>query len=347
MRILITGSSGLIGSEAVRYYSRSANIVVGIDNNARKDYFGDEGDTTSVQKDLQKTTRYTHHDVDITNLSDLRGIIWKSKFDLVIHCAAQPSHDNSAVDPIKDFHTNAMATVFLLDEIRLHSPKAVFIFCSTNKVYGDGPNFLGIKEEKTRFEYTDNTEGINSSFNPNKCKIRTPFGVSKLAADYAVQEYGNYFGMKTAVFRMGCVTGKAQKGVELHGFLNYLCKCAREDREFTIYGYGGKQVRDIIHVSDVVSAFQEFYYSPTQGAVFNLGGGKENSCSVLEAIAQIEDITGKQMKIKYSDQARKGDHKLYITDLRRFKLLYPYWKLKRDLRSILEELLDENNSALP
>ena len=346
MRILITGSSGLIGSEAVKHFSRYNYEIIGIDNNGRKDFFGSEGDTSSVQEDLKNTKNYQFYDIDITNVYHLKKIISKNKFDLVIHCAAQPSHDKSADDPIKDFRINAMATVSLLEEIRQHSPKATFILCSTNKVYGDGPNYVQMREASTRFKYVDNTEGINSSFNVGNCKIRTPFGVSKLAADCAVQEYGNYFGMNTAVFRLGCVTGKAQKGVELHGFLNYLCKCAREDKEFTIYGYGGKQVRDIIHASDVVSAFHDFWKEPSKGAVFNMGGGKENSVSVLEAIAMVEELTGKEMNIKYSPDVRKGDHKLYITDLRRFKVLYPNWKITKNLKSILEELLNENNSTI-
>lgn len=346
MRILITGSSGLIGSQAVKHFNRFGYEIVGVDNNARKDFFGAEGDTTSTQKYLEKNTNYKFYNVDITNIYQLRPVLWEDKFNLVIHCAAQPSHDKSAEDPVEDFSINAMSTVALLDEIRQHSPKATFIFCSTNKVYGDGPNFISMEEGETRFEYTDNIEGINSSFNIGNCKIRTPFGVSKLAADCAVQEYGNYFDMNTAVFRLGCVTGEAQKGVELHGFLNYLCKCAREDREFIIYGYGGKQVRDIIHAEDVVSAFHEFWRKPSKGAVFNLGGGKENSISVLEAIAMVEELTGKRMKVEYSSLARKGDHKLYITDLRRFKVLYPHWKVTRNLKSILEELLNENSSTV-
>jgi CDP-paratose 2-epimerase len=346
MRILITGSSGLIGSEAVKHFSQYNCDIVGIDNNGRKDFFGNEGDTSSIQESLKNTRNYQFHSLDITNIYHLRKIIWADKFDLVIHCAAQPSHDKSAENPAKDFQINAMATVSLLDEIRQHSPKATFIFCSTNKVYGDGPNYVPMTEGETRFEYADNTEGINSSFNTGNCKIRTPFGVSKLSADCAVQEYGNYFGMNTAVFRLGCVTGSAQKGVELHGFLNYLCKCAREDKEFTIYGYKGKQVRDIIHASDVVSAMHEFWKEPSKGAVFNMGGGKENSVSVLEAIAMVEELTGKQMNIKYSPDARKGDHMLYITDLRRFKVLYPCWKITKNLKFILEDLLNEDNSAV-
>jgi CDP-paratose 2-epimerase len=346
MRILITGSSGLIGSEAVKHFSRYNCDIVGIDNNGRKDFFGTEGDTSSVQESLKNTPNYRFHNLDITNIYYLRKVIWADKFDLVIHCAAQPSHDKSAENPAKDFQVNAMATVMLLDEIRQHSPNATFIFCSTNKVYGDGPNYVPMAEGETRFEYTDNTEGINSSFNMGNCQIRTPFGVSKLAADCAVQEYGAYFDMNTAVFRLGCVTGPAQKGVELHGFLNYLCRCARENKEFTIYGYNGKQVRDIIHASDVVTAFHDFWKAPSKGAVFNMGGGKENSVSVLEAIAMIEELTGKRMNIKYSPNARKGDHKLYITDLRRFKVLYPEWNITKSLKFILEELLDEGNSTV-
>jgi CDP-paratose 2-epimerase len=346
MRILITGSSGLIGSEAVKHFSRFNYDIVGIDNNGRKDFFGVAGDTSSVQESLKNTPKYQFHNLDITNIYNLRKIIWANKFDLVIHCAAQPSHDKSAENPAKDFQINAMATVSLLDEIRQHSPKATFIFCSTNKVYGDGPNYVPMGEGETRFEYTENIEGINSSFNIGNCQIRTPFGVSKLSGDCAVQEYGNYFGMNTASFRLGCVTGPAQKGVELHGFLNYLCRCAKEDKEFIIYGYKGKQVRDKIHVSDVIDAFHDFWRAPSKGAVFNMGGGKENSVSVLEAIAMVEHITGKEMKVKYCSDARKGDHKLYITDLRRFKVLYPSWKITKSLKFILEELLNEDNSAI-
>lgn len=346
MRILITGSSGLIGSQAVKYFNQFDYEIVGVDNNARKDFFGAEGDTTSTQKHLEKTTNYTFYNADITNIAQLSPMLWENKFDLIIHCAAQPSHDKSAENPVKDFTINATSTVALLEEIRQSSPDATFIFCSTNKVYGDGPNFVPMKKGDTRFEYTENIEGINSNFNIGNCQIRTPFGVSKLAADCAVQEYGNYFNMNTAVFRLGCVTGPAQKGVELHGFLNYLCKCAREDREFIIYGYEGKQVRDIIHAEDVVSAFHEFWKNPSKGAVFNMGGGKENSVSVLEAIAMVEKLINKRMKVEYSSLARKGDHKLYITDLRKFKIQYPNWEITRNIKSILEELLNENSSAI-
>jgi CDP-paratose 2-epimerase len=346
MRILITGSSGLIGSEAVKHFSQYDCDIIGIDNNGRKDFFGADGDTSSVQESLKNTQKYKFYDLDVTSSYYFKKLTCDNKFDAVIHCAAQPSHDKSAENPIKDFQINAMATVSLLDSIRQHSPEASFVFCSTNKVYGDGPNYVPMTEKETRFEYTENIEGINSSFNIGNCKIRTPFGVSKLSADCAVQEYGNYFGMNTATFRLGCVTGPAQKGVELHGFLNYLCKCAREDREFTIFGYGGKQVRDIIHASDVVSAFHNYLDAPSPGAVFNLGGGKENSVSVLEAIAMVEELTGKIMNVKYSPDARKGDHKLYITDLRKFKVACPKWGITKNIKCILEELLNENNSAI-
>lgn len=340
MRILVTGSSGLIGSETVRYFCNLGHQVIGIDNNDRKTFFGEEGDTTSVQESLKKDTNYQFYNTDVSDIYQLRSILIGRKLDLIIHCAAQPSHDKSAEDPIKDFQTNALSTMFLLEEMRINFPNSTFIMCGTNKVYGDGPNSVPMIEIKDRFEYRDKIEGINSNFNINNCKIRTPFGVSKLAADCAVQEYGNYFGLNTAVFRLGCVTGKQQKGVELHGFLNYLCKCAKEDREYTIYGYNGKQVRDNIHARDVVSAFYEFSICPSKGAVFNLGGGRENSCSIIEAINMIESITGKKMRIKYIDKPRKGDHKIYITDLRKFKLKYPKWKIRMNLRSILGELLE-------
>lgn len=353
MRILVTGSSGLIGSTAVRYFYRQGHQIAGIDNNGRKEFFGPDADTKNVAESLKRElgSYFNFHNVDIADYESVKRILWSSYYDLVIHCAAQPSHDKSASNPIRDFQVNAVGTLNLLENLRQSNKKASFIFCSTNKVYGDGPNYIPSTEEETRYEYDPpDYKGVNSQLVVTSGMgrtIHTPFGVSKLSADFMVQEYANYFGMNTVCFRLGCVTGPSQQGVELHGFLNYLCKCAKEDKEFVIYGWRGKQVRDIIHAEDVVKAFEIWAKAPTNGGVFNLGGGKENSVSVLEAIAMVEELTGKEMKIKYSEQARKGDHKLYYTDNSWFKICNPKWEITRNLKSILEEMLGENSSTIP
>ena len=341
MKMLITGSSGLIGSEAVKFFHDKNHDIVGVDNNFRECFFGPEGNTRPTEKKLKKLENYKYYNLDIAKTSKL---FKKHQFDVIIHCAGQPSHDKSAEDPLRDFKINALSTVKLLENTRKYSPNAIFIFCSTNKVYGDSPNYCEMEETPTRFIYKK-IKGINENLTLGDMNtIRTPFGVSKLSADLAVQEYGRYFNLKTGVFRLGCVTGKAQKGVELHGFLNYLCKCSKENKEFTIYGYKGKQVRDIIHASDVANAFYNFIKiaektDRNSSQVFNLGGGTGNSCSILEAIDLVNEISGKKLTTKYCDQERKGDHILYITDFQKFKFFCRNWIIKKDLKSIIEELL--------
>jgi len=286
MKVIVTGSCGLIGSEAVIYYNRRADLVVGIDNNMRATYFGQDGDTTWMRKKLESDCEnYKHIPRDIRNRKSIFRIFREVKPDLVIHCAAQPSHDLAARIPFVDFEVNALGTLNLLEATRQFANDAVFIFMSTNKVYGDLPNKIKLKEMKTRWEFDDPRyiNGIPESFSIDQSK-HSLFGASKVAADIIVQEYGRYFGMKTVAFRGGCLTGTAHSSAELHGFLAYLYKTALNGRTYTIYGYKGKQVRDQIHSYDVIKAFDEFYKNPKCGEVYNIGGGKENSVSVLEAI---------------------------------------------------------------
>jgi CDP-paratose 2-epimerase len=342
MNVLITGSCGLIGSEAVIHYCRHAKLVVGIDNNMRAQFFGPDGDTIWVKKKLEAAcSKYRHLAVDIRDQSEIPKIIKELRPDLIIHCAAQPSHDWAARIPFIDFEVNAMGTLNLLEASRQWAPDAVFIFMSTNKVYGDSPNRITLKELETRWDYEDKryVNGIPESFSIDQSK-HSLFGASKVAADVLVQEYGRYFGMKTVAFRGGCLTGPKHSGAELHGFLSYLFKTAVSGKPYTIFGYKGKQVRDQIHSADVIAAFDEFYRNPKCGEVYNIGGGKQNSISVLEAIEKIEQVLGKKIRYDYSEENRKGDHICYYSDLTKLKTDFPNWSVSYTLEDILVEFAE-------
>lgn len=339
MKILITGSSGLIGSEAVKFYDTRSEIVVGIDNNMRAEFFGIDGDTSWIKKRLEEECpRFRHEHIDIRDRSKIMKIIEDLRPDLVIHCAAQPSHDLAARIPFIDFEVNAVGTLNLLEATRMSVPDAVFIFMSTNKVYGDGPNRIKLKELESRWDYDDPryVDGIPESFSIDQSK-HSLFGASKVAADIIVQEYGRYFGMKTVAFRGGCLTGPTHSGAELHGFLSYFFKAAKTGKLYTIYGYKGKQVRDQIHSADVVRAFDEFYKNPKCGAVYNLGGGKENSVSILECIDRVGQLLHKKINYVYSEQNRIGDHICYYSDLTKLKTDFSNWSLTYSIDDIFKE----------
>lgn len=341
MKVLITGSSGLIGSEAVLFFDRLGWEVFGIDNNMRMDFFGPEGDTRWNLFYLKENTKtFKHYDVDIRNRTKIFHIFKDIKFDLIIHCAAQPSHDLAAKRPFDDFEINALATLNLLEAFRQNCPEAVFIHMSTNKVYGDGPNRIPLIELGTRWDYKDEKykDGIDENFPIDQSK-HSLFGASKLASDIMAQEYGRYFGLKIGVFRGGCLTGPRHSGVELHGFLNYLIKTAIKDEEYTIFGYKGKQVRDQIHSRDVVSLFLEFYKNPKCGEVYNLGGGRKNSISIIESIAKIEKKLKKKIKTKYIDKNRKGDHICYISNLNKIRSHFPNWSITYSVDDIIDEII--------
>jgi CDP-paratose 2-epimerase len=327
MKVLVTGSLGLVGSEAVKYYLNEGIEVIGVDNDMRKHFFGPEA---SVLKNLISHRNYIHHGVDV---GKIEAIIQIEKPHAVIHCAAQPSHDFSATNPILDFGINGMSTLLLLEMVRKHSPESVFVYTSTNKVYGDRPNECSFEELETRYEIADYL-GFNEQLSVDNT-THSPFGVSKLAADIYVQEYARYFGLKTGVFRYGCITGKAHAGAELHGFLAYMARCKKENRPYKVFGYKGKQVRDQIHAHDAVRAMDFFIRNPRPGEVYNLGGGRHSNVSVLEAL--------NMMKIKdweYVDQARKGDHIWYLSDISKFKRHYPDWDYKYNLWSIIDDLMN-------
>jgi CDP-paratose 2-epimerase len=339
--ILVTGSSGLIGSEAVEHFDRQGHNVVGADNNMRREFFGPAGDTLWNLKRLQTITkRFRHVDLDIRDRRGLEELFSSNRFDLIVHCAAQPSHDKARDIALIDFEVNALGTINLLEATRQHCPDAVFLFMSTNKVYGDAPNETPLMELETRYDYAraEDAAGVNET-----CRIdrstHSLFGASKAAADLMAQEYGRYFGMNVGVFRGGCLTGPSHSGVELHGFLSYLVKATLNGGDYSVFGYKVKQVRDNIHSSDVVSAFEEFASNPRPGEVYNMGGGRENSISMLEAIARIEEMSGRKLNWRYVEEPRKGDHICYISDLSKFKSHYPKWKITRGLDSILEEMV--------
>jgi CDP-paratose 2-epimerase len=341
MRILVTGSSGLIGSEVVRHFDKQAEEVHGIDNNLRATFFGQEGDTTWNLFQLQKeTTHFVPHAFDIRDQYPLFGLFSATRFDLIVHCAAQPSHDLAAKMPLDDFTVNANGTLNLLEATRRHCPEAVFIHMSTNKVYGDAPNEIPLKELATRWDFDDPRyiNGIDETMRIDQ-SLHSLFGASKVAADVLVQEYGRYFGLKTTCFRGGCLTGSQHSAVEIHGFLAYLVKCNVERRRYKIYGHQGKQVRDNIHSRDVVRAMELVYRKPGSGAVYNLGGARGNSVSVLEAIARVEALTGIPMQSTYVDQARKGDHICYISDIGKLQRDYPEFGVSVSLDAILEEIV--------
>jgi CDP-paratose 2-epimerase len=340
MHVLVTGSSGLVGSEAVMFFDRMKFHVTGVDNNLRADFFGPKGDTSANRDRLRAACpKFTHHSLDIRDRQGIDALFRGGRFDLIIHAAAQPSHDLAALRPLDDFDVNAVGTLNLLEAARQRCPNAVFIYLSTNKVYGDGPNRIALKELETRWDYADARyeQGIAEDFPVDQC-LHSLFGVSKLAGDVMAQEYGRYFGLKTGIFRGGCLTGPQHAGVELHGFLNYLVMTALREGPYTIFGYKGKQVRDQIHSHDVISAFWEFAQNPRPGAVYNLGGGKQNAASLLECVELIHQVSGKRPELSYSDTNRVGDHICYYSDLRKFQKDYPAWKLTYSLPQIIEEI---------
>lgn len=344
--VLVTGSSGLIGSEAVTYFDRRGWRVLGVDNNMRADFFGPKGDTTwNLNRLRAQTQNFSSTHADIRDRAAMKKLIEDSRPDLIVHAAAQPSHDLAASRPYDDFDVNAVGTLNLLESTRrareanLCDP--VFIFMSTNKVYGDAPNELPLKELATRWEYAraEDYQGIAEECRIDRC-LHSIFGASKVAADVMTQEYGRYFGMKTGTFRGGCLTGPNHSGVELHGFLNYLFKVAREAGKYSIFGYKGKQVRDNIHSFDVISAFETFARDPKPGEVYNLGGCRDNSCSMLEAIHAAQELTGNTIQTTYVDQNRKGDHLCYISDMSKFRRHYPNWSITKPLAQIYKELVE-------
>jgi len=342
--ILVTGSSGLIGSEAVEHFDRQGHNVHGVDNNMRQVFFGAQGDTSWNLNRLRSVTKhFVHHELDVRDRNGLESLFRANRFDLIVHCAAQPSHDKARDIPILDFEVNALGTVNLLEATRLHSPDAVFILMSTNKVYGDSPNELPLKELETRWEYArpEDYNGITEECRIDRT-LHSLFGASKASADLMAQEYGRYFGMKVCIFRGGCLTGPSHSGVELHGFLSYLVKVAISGGIYSVFGYNGKQVRDNIHSYDVVRAIEEFVANPRPGEVYNLGGGRENSISMLEAIAKVDEMTGKKLNWKYVDQNRIGDHICYISDLRKFKSHYPNWGITVGLDEIFRQIISDH-----
>jgi CDP-paratose 2-epimerase len=341
---IISGSAGLVGSEAVAYFAAQGMEVTGIDNGMRAKFFGPAASTLWMRdRLLAEVPRYTHYAADIRDYQAVSRIFarYGKDIELVIHAAAQPSHDWAASDPFTDFAVNANGTSVMLEATRNFAPQAVFIFTSTNKVYGDAPNSLPLIEAETRWElapshpYAD--RGIPESMSIDR-SLHSLFGASKVAADILVQEYGRYFGMRTACFRGGCLTGPGHSGTPLHGFLAYLMKCAVTGEPYTVFGYGGKQVRDSIHSADLVRAFDEFFRSPGCGEVYNMGGGRRSNCSMLEAIELCQGIAGKRLHSDYVEQNRRGDHIWWISDVSRFRSQYPEWRQEYDVPRILEEI---------
>lgn len=339
----------MIGSEAVVFFDTQGWEVHGVDNNMRRDFFGPDGDTSWNLKRLQlMTNHFIHHDLDIRNREGMLTLVREQKPDLLIHCAAQPSHDLAKERPFDDFDVNAVGTLNLLEAVRRYCPETPFIFMSTNKVYGDAPNERPLVELETRYDYANPEEydGIDES-----CRIdatmHSLFGASKTAADVLVQEYGLYFNIPTVCFRGGCLTGSNHSGAELHGFLAYLARATHEERTYRIFGYKGKQVRDNIHSYDVCTAFLAFYENPKAGAVYNLGGGRANSVSLMEAIARFKALIGKKLKTVYVPEARQGDHICYISNLAQFKHDYPSWDITRSLDDIFTELAQRVHAQMP
>lgn len=343
---LITGSGGLIGSEAAEYFSKHFDLVVGIDNDMRAYFFGHSASTSwNVGRLTENIANYKHIRADIRHFDDINRIFaeYGKDIKLVLHTAAQPSHDWAAKEPFTDFTVNANGTLNMLEASRLNCPDAVFIFTSTNKVYGDKPNELPLVELETRWEIDSShpyfARGIDENMSIDQSK-HSIFGASKVAADVMVQEYGRYFGMYTGVFRGGCLTGPNHSGAQLHGFLSYLIKCAVTDTPYTVFGYKGKQVRDNIHSYDMINAFRHFFKSPKQGAVYNMGGSRHSSCSMREAVAMTEKLTGRPFRHTYTEENRSGDHIWWISDVSRFKKDYPEWEYTYDIEGIIKEIYD-------
>jgi CDP-paratose 2-epimerase len=342
MKILITGAGGLIGSEVVEYFASRENSIFGIDNNMRADFFGKQGDTVWNLKRLlvKYPQNFKNNSIDIRDRKEVFSVIKKIKPDVIVHTAAQPSHDLAANRPFDDFDVNAVGTLNLLEATRQLKSDAIFIHMSTNKVYGDAPNEIALLEKETRWDYADKSfyKGISETFRIDQSK-HSLFGASKVAADIMVQEYGRYFGMKTCCLRGGCLTGPNHSGVELHGFLSYLIKCNLEGRLYKVFGYKGKQVRDNIHSVDVARFIEQFIKKPRVAEVYNLGGGRGNSCSILEAFSLAEKITGKPMNFEYVESNRIGDHICYISDLSKMKEHYPDWDISVNLQQIFEDIV--------
>ena len=341
-KILVTGSSGLIGSEVVRYFNKKGWQIFGLDNNMRADFFGERGDTRWVQSQLiTECKNFEHIELDIRNRNGISSLFKKIRPDYICHTAAQPSHDLAASRPFDDFDVNATGTLNLLEAARQYTPESPFVHMSTNKVYGDAPNNLNLIEQTTRWEFADAAyyNGIEETFSIDQSK-HSLFGASKVAADIMVQEYGRYFDMPTCVLRGGCLTGPNHSGVELHGFLSYLIKVNLAEEEYTIFGYKGKQVRDNIHSYDVARFMDAFFEKPGIGEVYNIGGGRENSTSILEAFKRIENISGKAMRYQYSEQNRSGDHICYISNLSKIKSHYPEWQITKSLSVVFEEITE-------
>jgi CDP-paratose 2-epimerase len=341
-KLLVTGSSGLIGSEVCVHFAQLGWQIHGVDNNQRAVFFGPSGDTRWNQERLQNALdNFVHHELDIRDRQGVIDLIATVQPDAIVHTAAQPSHDRAAAIPFEDFDTNAVGTFNLLEATRRYSTAVPFVHMSTNKVYGDAPNAIEMVELETRWDYADPNyaNGIPETFSIDQSK-HSLFGASKVSSDISVQEYGRYFNMPTACLRGGCLTGPNHSGVELHGFLSYLVKCNLEEKEYTVFGYKGKQVRDNIHSHDVARFIEEFIKAPRIAEVYNIGGGKDNSCSVLEAFDMISAISGKKMRYNYSTTNRIGDHICYYSDLQKMKTHYPNWSITKSLQTTFEEIYE-------
>lgn len=341
--VIVTGCGGLIGRESAEFFISKGFNVIGIDNNMREYFFGIDGSVFSNLEVLVNSNNFLNYNVDIRDYESLENIFktYSTDVSCIIHTAAQPSHDWAAKEPFTDFNINAKGTLNLLELTKKYCDKAVFIFTSTNKVYGDNPNYLPFIEQDTRFELPEDHKyhiGIDETFSMDNTK-HSLFGCSKASADLYVQEYARYFGLNTTIFRGGCLTGSKHKGAELHGFLNYLVKCNKEGRVYNIFGYKGKQVRDNIHSSDLVSAFYEVYLNPKKGEVYNIGGGRYSNCSIIEAINMIDTLTGIKTKVNYKDDNRIGDHMWWISNVTKFKQHYPNWDYKYNIEDIIKDII--------
>ena len=350
MKVLVTGSGGLIGSETSKFFLDKGAEVIGIDNNMRRYFFGEKGDTSHNIDDLTKNhERFTNHNINIVCRNGILDFFRKhAPFDLIAHTAAQPSHDWAAKEPFTDFDVNTVGTHNLLEAFRLYSPKGTFAFTSTNKVYGDNPNKVNLMEQDRRYDYAEKQEmqgvtqdGINEQMSVDNC-LHSLFGAGKMAADVLCQEYGKYFNLNVGVFRGGCLTGPQHSAVELHGYLAYIVKCAKHNIPYTVFGYKGKQVRDQIHSFDVANVFWQFYQNPKQGEAYNLGGTKQNSISILETIDLLDSKFGLKLNYTYKDSNRTGDHICYYTDMGKFKKDYPEWKLTKNIEDMVAEMLSWN-----
>lgn len=342
MKLLVTGSSGLVGSEVCMHFANKGYEIHGIDNNQRAIFFGPQGDTRWNQQRLQSIIKnFHHHEIDIRDRNGILNLVKEIKPNVVVHTAAQPSHDKAATIPFDDFDTNAVGTLNLLEAVRQFAPEAPFIHMSTNKVYGDAPNKIKLKELEKRWDYDDDNfeNGIAETFSIDQSK-HSLFGASKVASDVLVQEYGRYFNMPTCCLRGGCLTGPNHTGVELHGFLSYLVKCNIQDKKYFIYGYKGKQVRDNIHSHDIACFMEAFINAPRIAEVYNLGGGKQNTCSIIEAFEITESFTGKKQIFEYIDKNREGDHICYYSDLSKMKKHYPNWNITVSLKETIKQIVE-------